>query len=95
MCWALHNEQLQLPPTSTEWLEKLASLPLQLAEREEDEGATLATSSLERLFDSVAQEEPDQATPGYTAHSQPFAQGGFGEVWRAERHTNPNGRGRL
>ena len=83
ICWALHNEQLQLPPASTELLQGLASLPRQLEDVKQPALPTLQPS--QSVNQRPAGEDPG-ATPGYKAESQPFAKGGFGEVWRADSH---------
>lgn len=81
VCWALHSEQLQLPAASTELLQGLASLPLYYGD--EDMSAWAATH-LDIEADRQDADEVTGPSPEYMADPQPFARGGFGEVWRAE-----------
>jgi hypothetical protein len=84
--WALHTGQLQLAPAAAELVQGLASLPLQPAGWEPAElGWALAED------DKPHQRDTHGATFDYMLESQRFAQGGFGEVWRAERRTEHRG----
>ncbi|KAK9917046.1 hypothetical protein WJX75_000279 [Coccomyxa subellipsoidea] len=86
--WALHTGQLQLAPAAAELVQGLASLPLQPAGWEPAElGWALAED------DKPHQRDTHGATFDYMLESQRFAQGGFGEVWRAERRTEHRGKG--
>ncbi len=85
--WALHTGQLQLAPAAAELVQGLASLPLQPAGSEQ---------SAEMGWVLAEDERPNQgsgmgATHDYMLEPQRFAQGGFGEVWRAELRTDHKG----
>ena len=82
--WALHTGQLQLAPAAAELLQGLASLPLQPTGWEPEE---LGWALDERQHEGRS----GSATFDYMLEPQRFAQGGFGEVWRAELRTDHGG----
>ncbi len=84
--WALHPEQLQLAPAAADLVQGLASLPLQLAGWEAPEQRWPLAEEEKPHLDSGT-----GATLDYMLESQRFAQGGFGEVWRAELRRDREG----
>lgn len=84
--WALHTGQLQLAPAAADLVQGLASLPLQLAGWEAPEQRwPLAEEKKPHLDSGMG------PTLDYMLESQRFAQGGFGEVWRAELRRDREG----
>lgn len=83
----IYTGQLQLMPAAEDLVQSLASLPLQLA------GWEAAEQGL-ALADADRPAGPS-GTMGTTLHymleAQQFAQGGFGEVWRAEHRADQRG----
>lgn len=84
--WALHTGQLQLAPAAADLVQSLASVPLQPAGWE----------AAGQHWPLAEERKPDVgsgvgATLDYMLESQRFAQGGFGEVWRAELQRDREG----
>ena len=105
MCWNVHAEQLQLGPSASQMVQLLASVPLLQPEQASPLAAAAAASDwggsmlavAESLYSSWAglleRSRPGASIGGkggYSLDAQ-FAQGAFGEVWRAERRPAAGG----
>lgn len=104
VCWNLHAEQLQLGPSASQMVQLLASVPLlqpeeasPLAAAAGDWGGSVSAVA-QSLYSSWAgmleRSRPGSrvggGSGGYSLDAQ-FAQGAFGEVWRAERRPAAGG----
>jgi hypothetical protein len=102
VCWNPHAEQLQLGPSASQIVQLLASVPLLQPEQAPLAGAALSdwggsvSAVAQSLYHSWAglleRGRPGSKIGGgrYSLDAQ-FAQGAFGEVWRAERRPAAGG----